>query len=141
MVTWRVFNCQSAGWCKETKNNRIHDTSPGTLTGLVRADDAGGDSIVYAYRSGRLPKDVSIPLKVLEYERFHISPLKTPRHVQLKWVYRFYGYQYRDRQETGAFRQRQVSPSSGSGTVSSQALSFPTALISLSVRGCGLSIR
>lgn len=35
-----MFNCQGAGWYKETKKNRIHDTSPGTLTGLVRADDA-----------------------------------------------------------------------------------------------------
>lgn len=59
-----VFNCQGAGWCKETKKNQIHDTSPGTLTGSVRADDAdlisqvagedwSGDSIVYAYRSGK----------------------------------------------------------------------------------------
>ncbi|CAF2059214.1 hypothetical protein Bca4012_099739 [Brassica carinata] len=35
-----VFNCQGAGWCKKTKKNRSHDTSPGTLTGLVRADVA-----------------------------------------------------------------------------------------------------
>ena len=59
-----VFNCQGAGWCKDTKKNRIHDTSPGTLTGLVRAEDAdlisevagedwSGDSIVYAYKSGK----------------------------------------------------------------------------------------
>ena len=59
-----VFNCQGAGWCKKTKKNRSHDTSPGTLTGLVRAEDAdlisevagedwSGDSIVYAYKSGK----------------------------------------------------------------------------------------
>ena len=85
-----MFNCQSAGWCKETKKNRIHDISPGTLTGLVRAGDPGGDSIVYdstltdqvlrkrnIYRrpdkssnitnqcKSRLPKDVSIVSKSL----------------------------------------------------------------------------
>ncbi|KAF2586008.1 hypothetical protein F2Q70_00034058 [Brassica cretica] len=74
------------------RKQRILDTSPGTLTGLVRADDAdlisqvagvgwSGDSIVYASKSGeqvRLTKDASIPLtlKVLQYELFHISPLK-----------------------------------------------------------------
>ncbi|TYK11099.1 putative galactinol--sucrose galactosyltransferase 2 isoform X1 [Cucumis melo var. makuwa] len=87
-----VFNCQGAGWCRITKKTRIHDESPGTLTTSVRAADvdaisqvAGadwkGDTIVYAYRSGdliRLPKGASVPvtLKVLEYDLFHISPLK-----------------------------------------------------------------
>ncbi|GLT40729.1 hypothetical protein SLA2020_148420 [Shorea laevis] len=87
-----VFNCQGAGWCKVTKKTRIHDASPGTLTGSVRATDvdpiaqiAGsdwkGETIVYANRSGeviRLPKDASVPvtLKVLEYELFHFCPLK-----------------------------------------------------------------
>lgn len=58
-----VFNCQGAGWCKVTKKTRIHDASPGTITGSVQADDvdtiaqvAGpnwdGDTVVYAYRSG-----------------------------------------------------------------------------------------
>jgi len=58
-----VFNCQGAGWCKIEKKTRIHDTSPGTLTGSVCAFDvdpitqvAGaewlGETIVYAYRSG-----------------------------------------------------------------------------------------
>ncbi|KAL2320778.1 hypothetical protein Fmac_029747 [Flemingia macrophylla] len=86
-----VFNCQGAGWCKIEKKTRIHDTSPGTLTGSVCASDvdlishvAGaewfGETIVYAYRSGeviRLPKGVSIPvtLKVLEFELFHFSPI------------------------------------------------------------------
>ncbi|KAK7396251.1 hypothetical protein VNO78_17123 [Psophocarpus tetragonolobus] len=86
-----VFNCQGAGWCKIEKKTRIHDTSPGTLTGSVRASDvdlitqvAGaewlGETIVYAYRSGeviRLPEGVSLPvtLKVLEFELFHFCPI------------------------------------------------------------------
>ena len=58
-----VFNCQGAGWCKITKKTRIHDASPGTLTGSVQASDvdpisqiAGpnwdGETVVYAQRSG-----------------------------------------------------------------------------------------
>jgi len=60
-----VFNCQGAGWCKIEKKTRIHDTTPGTLTGSVCASDvdsitqvAGaewlGETIVYAYRSGTI---------------------------------------------------------------------------------------
>ncbi|GLT37378.1 hypothetical protein SLA2020_116970 [Shorea laevis] len=87
-----VFNCQGAGWCKVAKKTRIHDASPGTLSGSVCATDvdqlahiAGadwkGETIVYAHGSGevvRLPKDASVPvtLKVLEYELFHFCPLK-----------------------------------------------------------------
>lgn len=58
-----VFNCQGAGWCKITKKTCIHDESPGTLTGSVRATDVdaiaqvagadwNGETIVYAYKSG-----------------------------------------------------------------------------------------
>ncbi|XP_041998998.1 probable galactinol--sucrose galactosyltransferase 2 isoform X2 [Salvia splendens] len=87
-----VFNCQGAGWCKIEKKTRIHDASPGTLTGSVQATDVNGiaqlagpdwngDAIAYAHRSGelvRLPKGASLPvtLKVLEYELYHICPLK-----------------------------------------------------------------
>ncbi|XP_019154552.1 PREDICTED: probable galactinol--sucrose galactosyltransferase 2 isoform X2 [Ipomoea nil] len=87
-----VFNCQGAGWCRVAKKTRIHDTSPGTLTGSVQATDVdsiaqiaspdwSGDTVIYTYRSGeivRLPKGASLPvtLGVLEYELFHISPLK-----------------------------------------------------------------
>ncbi|CAA2988362.1 probable galactinol--sucrose galactosyltransferase 2, partial [Olea europaea subsp. europaea] len=87
-----AFNCQGAGWCKVAKKTRIHDVSPGTLTSSVQASDVNiiaeiagpdwtGDTIVYAYRSGeivRLPKGASLPvtLKVLEYELFHICPIK-----------------------------------------------------------------
>ncbi|MBA0823469.1 hypothetical protein Goarm_020199, partial [Gossypium armourianum] len=87
-----VFNCQGAGWCKVTKKTRIHDASPGTLTGSVCANDVdsiaqvagagwNGESVVYAHRSGelvRLPKGASVPvtLKVLEYELFHFCPVK-----------------------------------------------------------------
>ncbi|KAI4300776.1 hypothetical protein L6164_034112 [Bauhinia variegata] len=87
-----IFNCQGAGWCKIEKTTRIHDASPGTLSGSVTANDvdlfnqvAGadwdGETIVYAFRSGeviRLPKRASVPvtLQVLEYELFHFSPIK-----------------------------------------------------------------
>lgn len=58
-----VFNCQGAGWCKVSKKTRIHNASPGTLTGSVRSEDAdaigqvagadwNGDTVVYAYKSG-----------------------------------------------------------------------------------------
>ncbi|CAI9765664.1 unnamed protein product [Fraxinus pennsylvanica] len=86
-----VFNCQGAGWCKVEKRTRIHDASPGTLTGSVKATDVdsiaqiagpdwNGDAVVYAYRSGevvRLPKGASLPvtLKVLEYDLYHFCPV------------------------------------------------------------------
>ncbi|GJM97006.1 hypothetical protein PR202_ga13896 [Eleusine coracana subsp. coracana] len=88
-----VFNCQGAGWCRVTKKTRVHDAAPGTLTGTVRADDVdaiaglagpgwAGEVVVYAHRSGelvRLPRGATLPvtLKVLEFELFHVSPVKT----------------------------------------------------------------
>ncbi|CAL4936633.1 unnamed protein product [Urochloa decumbens] len=90
-----VFNCQGAGWCRVTKKTRVHDAAPGTLTGTVRADDVdaissiagagwdgdGGEVVVYAHRSKdliRLPRGATLPvtLKVLEYELFHVSPVR-----------------------------------------------------------------
>jgi len=87
-----IFNCQGAGWCKVEKKNRIHDSSPMTLSGSVRAQDvdflpriAGdgwkGDTVLYAHRSGdlvRLPKGAAIPvtLKVLEFELYTVTPIK-----------------------------------------------------------------
>eukprot|EP00252_Welwitschia_mirabilis_P009526 TRINITY_DN2216_c0_g1_i3.p1 TRINITY_DN2216_c0_g1~~TRINITY_DN2216_c0_g1_i3.p1 ORF type:complete len:636 (-),score=74.96 TRINITY_DN2216_c0_g1_i3:1049-2956(-) len=58
-----VFNCQGAGWCKVQKKNRIHDNSPMTLSGSVRAQDIDflpqttgtnwtGDTVFYSHRSG-----------------------------------------------------------------------------------------
>lgn len=58
-----VFNCQGAGWCKVVKKVRIHDASPGTLSGSVSAADVdsipqvagadwNGEVVVYSYRSG-----------------------------------------------------------------------------------------
>lgn len=58
-----MFNCQGAGWCKIEKKTRIHDTSPGTLTGSVQVADVelmaqvaganwNGETILYAHRSG-----------------------------------------------------------------------------------------
>ncbi|KAH0912301.1 hypothetical protein HID58_035622 [Brassica napus] len=149
-----VFNCQGAGWCKDTKKNRIHDTSPGTLTGLVRAEDAdlisevagpdwSGDSIVYAYKSGelvRLPKGASIPLtlKVLEYELFHISPLK-----EITASISFAPIGLLDMfNSSGAIQSMEINtvtddkPEVSSSSVVSENRS-PTALISLGVRGCG----
>ncbi|ERN00911.1 hypothetical protein AMTRI_Chr03g139800 [Amborella trichopoda] len=87
-----VFNCQGAGWCKVEKKVRIHDSTPVTLTGTVRTRDVdlisqiagpdwNGEAVVYAHKSGeviRLPKGATIPvtLNVLEYELYHICPLK-----------------------------------------------------------------
>ncbi|KAJ8512999.1 hypothetical protein OPV22_003433 [Ensete ventricosum] len=87
-----VFNCQGAGWCKHTKKTRVHDAAPGTLTGIVIATDVdgiaqlagpdwGGQAVIYAFKSGeliRLPKGATLPvtLKVLEYEVFHVCPVK-----------------------------------------------------------------
>ncbi|CAF2172036.1 unnamed protein product [Brassica rapa subsp. trilocularis] len=63
------------------------------------------------YRRPDKSSNITNQCKILEYERT-FSFILTPRHVQLK--------------------DRSPPP---------PALSFPTALISLSVRGCGLSIR
>lgn len=60
-----VFNCQGAGWCRVEKKTRIHDTTPGTLTGFVHASDVdsivevagpdwNGEVIVYMYQSGKV---------------------------------------------------------------------------------------
>lgn len=87
-----IFNCQGAGWCKVEKKNRIHDSSPMTLSGSVRAQDVdflpqiagdgwNGDTVIYAHRAGELvllPKGAAIPvtLKVLEYELYTVTPVK-----------------------------------------------------------------
>ncbi|TQD89867.1 hypothetical protein C1H46_024569 [Malus baccata] len=87
-----VFNRQGAGCCKIEKKTHIHDYSPGTLSGSVRAADVdaiaqvadadwNGETVVYAHKSGevlRLPKGASVPvtLKVLDYEVFHFCPPK-----------------------------------------------------------------
>lgn len=87
-----VFNCQGAGWCRVVKKTRIHDSTPATLSGSVRIEDVdsiaqlagpgwNGEAIIYAFKSGeliRLPKDatLSVTLKVLEFELFHICPIK-----------------------------------------------------------------
>ncbi|OAY68448.1 putative galactinol--sucrose galactosyltransferase 2 [Ananas comosus] len=87
-----IFNCQGAGWCRITKKTRVHDAAPGTLTGNLHAEDvdtiaklAGpdwdGQTVVYCFKSGeliRLPVGATLPvtLKVLEYELFHICPIK-----------------------------------------------------------------
>lgn len=81
-----VFNCQGAGWCKVAKKTRIHDTSPGTLTGSVQVDDvdafgqvAGsnwdGDTVVYAYRSGTLAVSITTWFKLFVYESLMITGL------------------------------------------------------------------
>ncbi|BBN06277.1 raffinose synthase [Marchantia polymorpha subsp. ruderalis] len=88
-----AFNCQGAGWCKVNKKNAIHDTAPKAITGSVHASDVDslakvavdgwkGDCVVYTHRGGeliRLPRGAAIPLtlKVLEFEIFSISPIKT----------------------------------------------------------------
>lgn len=65
-----VFNCQGAGWCKIEKKTRIHDASPGILTGSVQSADVdaltqvagqgwNGETVVYCQRSGTTPSQIS----------------------------------------------------------------------------------
>ncbi|CAD6246167.1 unnamed protein product [Miscanthus lutarioriparius] len=87
-----AFNCQGAGWCQVGKKNLIHDEQPGTVTGVIRAQDVGylakvadhswnGDVIVYSHVGGEvvyLPKNALLPvtLRSREYEVFTVVPLK-----------------------------------------------------------------
>ncbi|KAL4607024.1 hypothetical protein ACB098_09G127300 [Castanea mollissima] len=156
-----VFNCQGAGWCKIEKKTRIHDASPGTLTGSVRVADVelisqvagadwNGETIVYGYRSGevvRLPKGALVPvtLKVLEYELFHFCPLK-----EITSCISFAPIGLLDMFNTGgAVEQVEIhmasdrKPEHFDGEVSSELTTClsenrsPTATITLKVRGCG----
>uniref|UniRef100_A0A803P6L3 galactinol--sucrose galactosyltransferase n=1 Tax=Cannabis sativa TaxID=3483 RepID=A0A803P6L3_CANSA len=155
-----VFNCQGAGWCKETKKTRIHDSSPGTLTGSVHASDVdsiaqvagadwNGETIVYSYRSGeviRLPKGASIPvtLKVLEYELFHFCPLKEiASNISFAPIGLLEMFN-----SSGAIEQFDIhtasqKPELFDGEISSELTNSlndnrsPTATISLKIRGCG----
>ncbi|XP_028752806.1 probable galactinol--sucrose galactosyltransferase 1 [Neltuma alba] len=86
-----VFNCQGAGWCKVGKKNLIHDESPETITGAIRAKDVGylskvadekwnGDTVIFSHVGGEftyLPKDASVPitLKSKEFEVFTVVPV------------------------------------------------------------------
>ncbi|KAF8398388.1 hypothetical protein HHK36_017315 [Tetracentron sinense] len=156
-----AFNCQGAGWCKVEKKTRIHDESPGTLTGSVRADDVdlitqvagpnwNGEAVIYAHRSGevvRLPKGASLPvtLKVLEYELFHVCPLK-----EIMANISFAAIGLLDMFNTGGaveqFEVQMVSaekPELFDGEVHSELSSSlsenrsPTATVVIQVRGCG----
>ncbi|XP_058218967.1 probable galactinol--sucrose galactosyltransferase 1 [Rhododendron vialii] len=87
-----VFNCQGAGWCRVGKKNLIHDDQPGTITGIIRANDVNylpkladdtwtGDAVLYSHLAGDvvyLPKNTSLPitLKAREYEVFTVVPVK-----------------------------------------------------------------
>ncbi|XP_062196133.1 probable galactinol--sucrose galactosyltransferase 1 [Phragmites australis] len=87
-----AFNCQGAGWCRVGKKNLIHDKQPGTVTGVIRAQDVdylakvadhnwNGDVIVYSHIGGEvvyLPKNASLPvtLRSREYEVFTVVPVK-----------------------------------------------------------------
>uniref|UniRef100_A0A7N1A411 galactinol--sucrose galactosyltransferase n=1 Tax=Kalanchoe fedtschenkoi TaxID=63787 RepID=A0A7N1A411_KALFE len=87
-----VFNCQGAGWCKVGKTNLIHNEEPGTLTGVVRANDVNylpkvardgwnGDAIIYSHLAGEvvyLPKNSSLPvtLNAKQFEVFTIVPVQ-----------------------------------------------------------------
>nr|BAG74565.1 alkaline alpha galactosidase [Tetragonia tetragonoides] len=145
-----VFNCQGAGWCKIEKKIRIHDTSPGTLTGSVRATDVdsiaevagqgwNGDVVVYLYRAGELvclPKGASLPvtLKVREYELFHFCPIKeitsNISFAPIGLLDMFNG--------SGAVDQFDVQLTSENRTeLSDGEKRSPSASIQLKVRGCG----
>lgn len=58
-----AFNCQGAGWCRVGKKNLIHDEQPGTVTGVINAnnvnflrraadDDWNGDVVIYSHLGG-----------------------------------------------------------------------------------------
>ncbi|XP_042484121.1 probable galactinol--sucrose galactosyltransferase 2 isoform X1 [Macadamia integrifolia] len=156
-----VFNCQGAGWCKIAKKTRIHNASPGTLSGSVRATDVevidqiagpdwNGETIVYSHKSGeliRLPKGASLPvtLKVLEYELYHFCTLK---EITSKISFAPIGLLDMFN-SSGSVEQYEVQNSTDKkpelfdGEVSSElpiSLSenrSPTATIVLKVRGCG----
>ncbi|PWA49115.1 seed imbibition 2 [Artemisia annua] len=149
-----VFNCQGAGWCKIEKKTRIHDASPGILTGSVQSTDvdalaqvAGqdwhGETIVYCQRSGeivRLPKGVSLPvtLKVLEYELFHFCPLKEiSENISVAPIGLLDMFN-----SGGAVEQFEVQLASNSEANGDQASPLSenrpvSATVSLKVRGCG----
>ncbi|KAM3320314.1 hypothetical protein P3S67_007514 [Capsicum chacoense] len=87
-----VFNCQGAGWCKVGKKNLIYDCQPGTITGIIHANDVNylpriahdgwtGDAILYSYLHRDfvcLPTNASIPITMntREYEIFAVVPIK-----------------------------------------------------------------
>lgn len=87
-----AFNCQGAGWCRVAKKNLIHDQQPGTVSGVIRAQDVehlgrvadhgwNGDVVVYLHVGGEvvyLPKNALLPvtLRSREYEVFTVVPLK-----------------------------------------------------------------
>ncbi|KAK9289776.1 hypothetical protein L1049_007935 [Liquidambar formosana] len=153
-----VFNCQGAGWCKVMKKTRIHDASPGTLTGPVHATyvdlmaqvagaDWNGETVAYCHKSVQLTKGASLPitLKVLEYELFHICPLK-----EIANSISFAPIGLLDMfNSSGAVEQFEVhlatdkKPELFDGEVSSELTSSlsenrsPTATIALKGRGCG----
>jgi raffinose synthase len=58
-----AFNCQGAGWCRVGKKILINDKQPGTVTGVIDAnnvhflrrvanDDWDGDVIIYSHLGG-----------------------------------------------------------------------------------------
>ncbi|KAH7276783.1 hypothetical protein KP509_39G021500 [Ceratopteris richardii] len=86
-----VFNCQGAGWCKQSKVNVIHTANPPPIIGVIRVHDVDwlhkiasenwdNSCAVFSHREGSLNclnKNDALPvtLKVLEYEVFTISPI------------------------------------------------------------------
>ncbi|TQE07544.1 hypothetical protein C1H46_006864 [Malus baccata] len=148
-----VFNCQGVGWCKIEKKTRIHDYSPGTLNGSVRAADVdaiaqvagadwNGEIVVYAHKSGevlRLPKgaSVSVTLKVLDYEVFHFCPLKEitsdVSFAPIGLLDMFNSSA--DVEEVEIHLASDKKPELSNGEVSENR--SPTATIGLKTRGCG----
>ncbi|KAL2483121.1 putative galactinol--sucrose galactosyltransferase 2 [Forsythia ovata] len=153
-----IFNCQGAGWCKVTKKTRIHDASPGTLTGSVQATDVdsiaqiagqdwNGDTVVYSPRSGevvRLPKGASLPvtLRVVEYELFHFCPVKDiTANISFAPIGLLDMFNSSCAvEEFEVHLTSQEKPEHFNGKVTSELSrenTLPTATIALKVRGCG----
>ena len=90
-----VYNCQGAAWSSTERKNIFHETQPDAITGMVRGQDVHliteaavdpsdwkGDCVVYRHRTGELvslPYNAALPvtLKVLEYDIFTVTPIKT----------------------------------------------------------------
>uniref|UniRef100_A0A7C9A9P1 galactinol--sucrose galactosyltransferase n=2 Tax=Opuntia streptacantha TaxID=393608 RepID=A0A7C9A9P1_OPUST len=90
-----VYNCQGAAWSSSEKKNILLPTRHDAITGVIRGRDVhlineaavdptdwAGDCAVYRHRTGELiilPYNAALPvsLKVLEYDIFTITPIKT----------------------------------------------------------------
>ncbi|KAM7267771.1 hypothetical protein ACFE04_009937 [Oxalis oulophora] len=90
-----IYNCQGAAWSSSERKNAFHPTTADAITASVRGRDVhliseasinsdqwSGDCAFYCHNTRQLftlPYNASLPisLKVLEYQIFTITPIKT----------------------------------------------------------------